>query len=370
MAVRLVRNIGIQTLDLAINNFAVAVGPMSTSTSTPFSVRLLRNARTTSFQSLLPAATRNADDDIQVPSVTGGDLAFLGKDLLVDRLNDVHGSIWMAGRPMPPRHIGHQIVLSREVVATEDMGLHLVWKAKRIFIKPLPKYLLDEGFWKQHLLQNLQDGAEAAKQRQKIAHCARGFLLSYCALLSHESDFNLAQTLGLLPKGVKWEQWRSWVAQVIANCPYENVNQRFWYGELRLGRLNKIYRWRKGHLLRGYSRVGAPSVYTELLSENFATLAVALGYIVIVLTAMQVGLATNHLQQNAAFQGASWIFTVISVMAPLVTVAAILIFFLVIFIANWVATMLYEEKRSGVMGVRVRKVDLSMSRSKATRHSV
>jgi ABC-type dipeptide/oligopeptide/nickel transport system permease component len=173
-----------------------------------------------------------------------------------------------------------------------------------------------------------------------------------------------------LPKGVKWEQWRSWVAQIIANCPYENVNQRFWYGELRLGRLNKIYRWRKGHLLRGYSRVGAPSVYTELLSENFATLAVALGYIVIVLTAMQVGLATNHLQQNAAFQGASWIFTVISVMAPLVTVAAILIFFLVIFIANWVATMLYEEKRSGVMGVRVRKVDLSMSRSKATRHSV
>jgi hypothetical protein len=164
MAVRLVRNIGIQTLDLAINNFAVAVGPMSTSTSTPFSVRLLRNARTTSFQSLLPAATRNADDDIQVPSVTGGDLAFLGKDLLVDRLNDVHGSIWMAGRPMPPRHIGHQIVLSREVVATEDMGLHLVWKAKRIFIKPLPKYLLDEGFWKQHLLQNLQRPQNNAKK--------------------------------------------------------------------------------------------------------------------------------------------------------------------------------------------------------------
>jgi hypothetical protein len=206
---------------------------------------------------------------------------------------------------MPPRHIGHQIVLSREVIVTEDIGLHLVWRAKRIYIKPLPAYILDEKFWQLYLAENKQDDPEAAEKRQKIAQCARGFLLSYCALISYESDFKLAQTLGLLPSRIEWQQRRSWIPEVIASCPYDSINPRFWYGELRMGRLNTIFRWQKGYFLRRYSRVGAPSVCSEFLGEHLAALAAALGYIVIVLTAMQVGLATDHLQKNTAFQNAS-----------------------------------------------------------------
>lgn len=272
----------------------------------------------------------------------------------MDRLNDVHGFLWMAGRPMPARHIGYQIVLSREVVVVENMDLHLVWKAKRIFIKPLPKYLLEEEFWKQHLIQCSQDDAKVGAQRERVAQCAKGLLLSYCALVSYESDFNLARTLGLLPDAIQWEEWRTWVAQVIASCPYESVNRRFWYGELRLGRLNTIYRWRKGHLLRGYSTVGSSSFYSEFLSQYFGSLAVALGYIVVVLTAMQVGLATNRLQPSTAFQGASWVFTVISILAPLAAAAVLLICFLIIFIANWVKTTLYEGERSRAVGFQIR----------------
>lgn len=337
---------------------------MSTSTAAPFSVKLLGSAQNTTMIHLLPATTRTVDDDIQVPSITDGALAFLSKDLFVNRLNDVHNSLWIAGRPMPPRHLGHQIVLSREVIVTEDMELHLLWRAKHIYIKPLPKYILDEKFWRLYLAEKGQDNAETAERRQKIAQCARGFLLSYCALISYESDFKLAQTLGLLPSRIEWEQWRSWVPEVIASCPYDSVNPRFWYGELRMGRLNKIYRWQKGHFIRGYSRVGAPSVYSEFLGENFAVLAVGLGYMVIALTAMQVGLATDHLQKNAAFQDASWVFTVISMIAPLAAAAVIFTLFLVMFIINWAETKNFEGKRSGMMRVQIRQIKPSEAEAK------
>lgn len=355
-----------QLRDQRIHFEPLAAGVMSTTSCPPFGVRLLGNTRNVPHESLLPAATRTSTDDIRIPTVTLGDLGFLSKELLVDRLNDVHGFLWMAGRPMPARHLGHQILLSREVVVVENMDLHLVWKAKRIFIKPLPRYLLEEEFWEQHLIPCSQDDAMVGAQRQRIAQCARGLLLSYCALLSYESDFNLARTLGLLPNDVQWEQWRTWVAQVIANCPYESVNQRFWYGELRLGRLNTIYRWRKGYLLRGYSTVGSPSVYSEFLTQNFAALAVVLGYIVVALTAMQVGLATNHLQQSTAFQGASWVFTMISILAPLAAAALVLTCFLVVFIANWVATTLYERERSKTVGFQIRGANSPVSGSQIT----
>lgn len=328
---------------------------MTTTRANPFSVKLLENTPGVLVSSLLPAASRTTDDNIEVPSVDDGELAFLSRDLLVTKLNSMHDFLWMAGRPMPPRHLGHQIVLSRQIVVTEDVALHLVWQGKRMFVKPLSKYLLDEELWEQCLLERSQDTAEVAILRESIAQCARGFLLSYCALLCYESDFNTAQSLGLLPSEVKWKQWRLWVAEIIKNCPYDQVNQRFWYGELRLSRLNKICRWRKGAIFRGYSSVGSPSDYGELLSENFGALAVALGYIVIVLTAMQVGLATNHLQQSTAFQGASWVFTVISIIAPLAIVVAIMVYFLAMVINNWKVTNRYEKTRSGVMGVQLRE---------------
>lgn len=328
---------------------------MTTSSGAPFNVKLLGDTPTANIASLLPAATRLADDSIQVPSVASAGLDFLAKDLLVERLNNVHKYLWLAGRPMPPRHLSHQIVLLRDIIVTENISLHLVWQAKRIFIKPLPKYLLDEGLWTQCLSRVLQDDAEVARHRENVTECARGFLLTYCALVCYESDFKLAQKLGLLPAEIVWDKWRSWVAEIITNCPHERINQRFWYGELRLGRLNKIYRWIGGHVLRGYSTVGSYNDYGELLRENFAAFAIALGYVVIVLTGMQVGLATNHLQQSVAFQGASWIFAVISIIAPLAAVAAILLYLLVMVVTNWRATVRYEKERSSVIGVQIRR---------------
>ena len=40
-----------------------------------------------------------------------------------------------------------QRVKGRHIIITEEVRLHLVWIHDRIFVKPLPKYLLSHVFW-------------------------------------------------------------------------------------------------------------------------------------------------------------------------------------------------------------------------------
>lgn len=321
---------------------------MSAPAEAPFATELISSGQTAS--DLLPAVSRTADNRIEKPSVSSTALEFLERDLLVERLDKVKRHLWMAGRPMPPRHLGYQKVRSRDIIVSEEMELHLVWKTNCIYIKPLPQYLLALDLW-QNCLAMVPAPNNRPDKRDAIAKTARGFLLSYCALVAYESDFHLAKELGLLPCELAWKDWKAWTAEVMDKCPYSAVNPRFWYGELRLGRLNKIYRWRKGSFIRGYSRIGAANTYGELLRDNFSVLAALLGYIVIVLTAMQVGLGTDHLQGSAAFQRASWGFTVFSIISPLAATVIIFALFLVMFVSNWVETKRFEKTRFRAMGV-------------------
>ncbi|XDG01785.1 hypothetical protein ABKA04_001400 [Annulohypoxylon sp. FPYF3050] len=236
-------------------------------------------------------------------------------------------------------HYDHQVLISREVAITEDPELHLVWSKNRIFLKPIPLYLFDPDFWKTYI------------QDDELAKCARGFLFSYTALIMYESDFKLAKDKRLLPEKLEWSQWRSLVKEILANHHYELINPRYWYGELRLSRLNKVYRVRQGFVLRGYSKVASHAVYADLIRDNFAALATILGYVVIVLTAMQVGLGVERLQDDEAFQNASYGFTVFSIIAPLVASMGIALLVVVMFISNWLVTKNYEKKRFRVMNV-------------------
>lgn len=56
--------------------------------------------------------------------------------------------------------------------------------------------------------------------------------------------------------------------------------------------------------------------YSTFFQENFAWLAGTTVYSAVVLTAMQVGLATDALASNNAFQSASYGFTVFSSLGP------------------------------------------------------
>lgn len=313
---------------------------------------------------LLPATWRNEDDNIQTPEPDC--LWFLTKELCVPRLNAIHDSMWVVGRPMPPRSLTAQLVHRRELVVTEDMNLHLVWAKGTMFLKPVPRFLLVPAFWRDHLAPdegnavNLrwvplrdEDGrVKAPASKAELAPCAAGFLFSWTALISHESDFKIAHDKGLVPAEVSWFQWKALTEDFLrhpAKDIYDNLNVRFHYGELRLSRLNKIYRWKKLHA-RGYWFGYSQSA--DFFEDNFTKLASILGYVVIVLTAMQVGLGTTRLQESQRFQDASYGFTVFSIVAPLIAVALVLAVFFILVLWNVTVTKKYAKTRFGIMGVK------------------
>ncbi|EFY86037.1 hypothetical protein MAC_07921 [Metarhizium acridum CQMa 102] len=152
------------------------------------------------------------------------DMEFLEGELGVPSLNDVHDLLWLAGRPMPPRPLTYQLAASRNIAVVEDVNLHLVWEPGRIFLKPLPRYLLNAAFWTEHLACDTaaqdnsscvsgvslqQDGpgapSNALSKRRQLYGCAYGFLLSYTALIQHESDYHVAASNHLLPADVDWD---------------------------------------------------------------------------------------------------------------------------------------------------------------------
>ena len=146
----------------------------------------------------LPGQPRIA---LQGPSI----VSYLEQDLLTRDLNRLAPHLWLIAM-QDSSHISsltHQIVRGRNIILTEKPELHLVWIHDRIYIKPIPKYLLSHAFWKFYLIEKTSPIAEPL--RQNIAKAALGFLRSYLYLIQHKSDFFLAdEKLHLLPKTVSY----------------------------------------------------------------------------------------------------------------------------------------------------------------------
>lgn len=300
--------------------------------------------------------------------------ACIEKELDLERLHSIMKWMWIVGRPMPPRSLHHQLLLSRDIALTEQMDMHLVWTTGRMFLKPIPRFLLEPYFWTWSLaspepcscfkedvdpksITTNTQGASAnttgAKSDTKSANkcngglrtCALGFLFSYAALITHESDFQIAKEKHLLPEHVTWSTWRTLVEQLDTKNIYDKIDERFKYGELRLSRLNKIYRITRWPLLLSPYMTHWHQ-YGSFFRDNFTWLASTTVYIVVVLTAMQVGLAVDQLKNNMSFQSASYGFTVFSILGPLVAAVLIIVAFLVLFVFNWVGTSRFWKKRS------------------------
>jgi hypothetical protein len=199
-----------------------------------------------------------------------------------------------------------QNVKGREIIITEQPKLHLVWYYDRVFIKPLPAYLLSYAFWSVFLLS---PDSPLGAQREEIRRAALGYLRTYAYLIRHESDFFIAQReeLRLVPEGVTWEQFCAF-AEHLEEVSDENVSQRYSYGELRLSRLNfyiKIF-LRKWRFMRVHSQYG------EYFARFYGPLLFAFGVLSIMLNAMQVEMVVEQLgsSQWQAFRDASRGFSV------------------------------------------------------------
>ncbi|OHE91580.1 hypothetical protein CORC01_13128 [Colletotrichum orchidophilum] len=309
------------------------------------------------LSSLFPTSRRTKEDDLEAPGFSPRfDCAtadddhtihnWVDEEIDLHRLADIHGWLWIVGRPMPPRPLHQQRLLNRELVITERLDLHLVWANERMLVKPLPRFLLDPRFWERFLQCHkgsvFDDNLCSCRGRRERA---LGFLFSYAALIAHESDFHIAKEARLIPEEVQWSAWRKAVRELLIITPsiYPYIHPRFHYGELRLSRLNKIYFCWKTPL---YGYMSRWNQYDSFFHDNFALLASSTVYIAVVLTAMQVGLATEALQNNAAFQSASYGFTVFSIVGPLAAAGLVMVMFCYLFIGNWIATQRYHKKRS------------------------
>jgi hypothetical protein len=157
---------------------------------------------------------------------------------------------------------------------------------------------------------------------------ALGFLYTYACLVCSEIDFFVANEKRLLPRRaadrtIEWAKWKGLVREVLENYDPLKVHPRFLRAELRLSRINTINRFTRLPPFNPYLRDWRS--YGGLFRDNLTWMATATVFVALVLTAMQVGLATERLQGNTNFQRASYGFTVFSILGPISALGLVVI---------------------------------------------
>jgi hypothetical protein len=251
--------------------------------------------------------------------------AFLRRELSLGSLGDMLSYLWLAGARRPAMPLHFHVAMNRSIVIVDRMDLHLLWTNEgRLFVKPIPRFLLDPVFCRVNLqCIDICTCDSRTDVCQKIPwKVALGFLYTYACLVSSESDFNVAQEKCLLPcrgdgEPIRWADWKTLARELLRlGEPDSNMmHARFLRAELRLSRINSINRFTRFWRFEPYLR--SRHNYGSLFGDNLAWMTAATVFIALVLTAMQVGLATERLKDNAVFQQASYGFTVFAILGPL-----------------------------------------------------
>jgi hypothetical protein len=247
-------------------------------------------------------------------------------------------------------YLHHQAARGRKIVVVEDPNLHLIWYYDRIFLKPIPPYLLSSAF-----LQYL-----GAKDREAFK-AAVGFLRSYSCLIHYETDFREAQdNLHLIPKkkgqnDITFEEFAKFIGQ-FADIKDDSVTPRYQYGELRLTRLNLLVRVLFKRLT--FFHINAQwNIFFGRLLTPFLTLFLILAT---ALTAMQVELAVQGLKDESGswvlFSRASRYFSVVVIFSVAIAILASLILGLVMAIHDFTfARSVLRHKKTSVDDAAMRK---------------
>jgi uncharacterized membrane protein len=282
----------------------------------------------------LPTITGRGNDVILAnDSIT----QFLKADLDLSRLNRIHGHLWMAGRPMRARPLHRYRMMGFDVLYTQQMDLHLLQFSTKLMIKPLPEWILCADFWTKHLCGD-------SKQHLDLHKSACGFLLSYVWLLATPLDLKIAHDLTLIPSFITWHWWKDFVRDFLAPGNVDintlaQVNKRYQFGDLRLGRINSTYRIRffYTHFVRGY--LYGYNRYEVFFHRNFSWLLIVFVFFSLVLSAMQVGSGLKELEDNYAFLRASYVFVIFSMVSVIAVLGVVATIFIVIFLFNMVSAI-------------------------------
>ena len=251
---------------------------------------------------------------------------FLIRDICTTKLNQLAPHLWLCSAlshtNIPPLH--NHAVHGRTIIPTEDPALHLVWVTGRIFIKPLPAYLLSHAFWTSYLLHDV----DMYPEKKLMTQAALGLLRSYYYSIRHESDFRIAQQshLNLVPANISWKQWCDFSIS-FDTIDNSEVAPRYHYGKVQLSRLH----WLVRIYLRELNYYYIDGGYGESFTRYYGPLLFVFGVLSVLLSAMQVGMAVEQLQSRdwTAFWSVCRWFSVLSLLVLAVVSLFLLLLFLV-----------------------------------------
>ncbi|RDB14755.1 hypothetical protein Hypma_016395 [Hypsizygus marmoreus] len=294
-------------------------------------------ARSPPFESTHAITTAVGDPQTEtipghaVPLTTKSVREFLYKELSTERLSSVYRHLWMCGLRGNMHALHWQRMMSRTIVITENPALHLVWFQSTIYMKPIPRCLLDFSFWEQWICSS--DGSPEGELLWKEAN---GFMMTYCHLIAHESDFRIALELGLLPPTTRWMQWCKLRMDLLASLSPPNSNDivapRYHFGELRLFRLNFVYRVFRFKPLGFHHQYRD---YQTFFSRRFTWILALFVYASVILTAFQTVLATDTLPESVRRTAYWFAVLVLIAIAAGAAVQGTLFVLLVLFNLNW-----------------------------------
>lgn len=280
----------------------------------------------------LPTITGKNNNTVLANNAIG---EFLQEALDLQRLNRIHVHLWMAGRPMRARPLHRYKMLGFNILITQQMDLHLLKFSDRLLLKPLPEWILSHDFWTKHICTDA-----------KLHKSACGFLLSFVWLITTPLDLKFAHDYTLLPSFVTWHWWKEFVRDLCGNVDINTlhqVNKRYQFGELRLGRINSIYRVRyfSTHFVRGY--LYGYNRYVVFFQRNFSWILSVFVLFSLVLSAMQVGVSLKELEDNHAFLKASFLFVVFSMVCVVAVLGIVVLIFVAIFLFNMVTAISHAQ---------------------------
>lgn len=170
----------------------------------------------------------------------------LERELFTPDLDTLAPHLWLvatqASSRIDPLH--EQVLKGRDIVITENLELHLTWTNNRIFIKPIPRYMLLYAFWTTHLTPGAPSHRTNTLHEtpsKALTSAALGYMRTYYYLIQHESDFHIAKQSQFLPidrSDISIESFHRFIAGFGEVQDGEVSPRYFSYGTLGLSRLN------------------------------------------------------------------------------------------------------------------------------------
>lgn len=240
---------------------------------------------------------------------------FLADELATPLLQSLYPNLWLVTKKnfshIDPLH--RQLIKGRQILASEDSKMHLVWSPNKIFIKPIPHCLFSYHFWLYFLspgvCNDISQGLTKSRSSAIFNRAlALGFLRSYSYLIQHRSDFTIAQERHLIPRDIVWPSWRIFITH-FHFLSDSQVSTRYHFGQMRHSRLNHLVRFTLPQERSTFWFYEPPYWSTAPYMKSITT---SLGFVLVtislVLSSMQVSLAA--FPGSLASASAYWRFSV------------------------------------------------------------